>query len=263
MPWVRIDDHYDENPKIAQAGPLCVALWLAGLAYCNRNLTDGFIPWGTARGLVSWSYLEPEDDKGRRKVCEVGVSSGMAGEDVGSEYVIELLKKNGMWIEVPGGYKVHDYEDFQPTKEEVLALREERSRAGSKGARSRWGDRDNGKNGKTDDKSLAKPMAKSCPVPVPNKKEPSLNHDGFDQWWGEYPKKVGKQEALREWDKIHPTEELQAALRTALATQKRTVKAMRENDREHILDPCRWLKYRRWEDELLPSGPAEIVYPKL
>ena len=44
MPWVRIDDGYADHPKMAAVGPLGQALWLAGLAYCNRYLTDGFIP---------------------------------------------------------------------------------------------------------------------------------------------------------------------------------------------------------------------------
>ena len=69
MAWVKIDDHFDEHPKIAQAGPLAVAVWLAGLAYCNRNLTDGFIPWSKAQGLVSWQFLgaESDDPRGRKR----------------------------------------------------------------------------------------------------------------------------------------------------------------------------------------------------
>jgi hypothetical protein len=28
-----------------QVSPTVWGVWLAGLAYANRNLTDGFIPW--------------------------------------------------------------------------------------------------------------------------------------------------------------------------------------------------------------------------
>jgi hypothetical protein len=131
--WVRLDDHFDEHPKLAEAGPLGWALWIAGLAYCNRNLTDGFIPWAVAQHLVNWQFLgEPEED-GRRKLFTICVSCGMTGEDVDCEYVIPLLVTAGLWEQVEGGFYVHDYPDYQPTKAEVEAVREIKRRAGRAG----------------------------------------------------------------------------------------------------------------------------------
>ncbi len=49
----------------------------------------------------------------------------------------------------------------------------------------------------------------------------------------------------------------------AIRKQKATVKAMVEGDRHHILDPERWLKYRRWEDEVGGSAQREAKYPEL
>src|SRR6266496_292269 len=108
MPWVRVDDHFDEHPKFAQAGPLGMALWVTGLAYCNRNLTDGFIPWAVAQRLLTWEYLGPVEERGRR-VYKIGVACGMAGEDVDCDLVIALLVEARLWEEVSGGYRVHDY----------------------------------------------------------------------------------------------------------------------------------------------------------
>ncbi len=85
---------------------------------------------------------------------------------------------------------------------------------------------------------------------------------GFDVWWNEYPKKVGKIQAIKEWGKLHPDASLHAVLLEALRRQKGTVKAMVEHDRQHILDPERWLKYRRWEDEVA-AEPAAPQYPRL
>ena len=28
MPWIKVDDHFDEHPKIAKCGPLGIAMWL-------------------------------------------------------------------------------------------------------------------------------------------------------------------------------------------------------------------------------------------
>jgi len=130
MPWVRVDDHFDEHPKHAKAGPLGIALWLAGLAYCNRNLTNGNIPWAVAQRLLTWQFLgEPEED-GRRKVYTIGVSCGMSGEDVTCEFVIPLLVNAGLWEEVDGGFYVHDYPDYQFTRDEIEAFREAGKRGG-------------------------------------------------------------------------------------------------------------------------------------
>lgn len=124
MPWVKVDDHFDEHPKMARVGPLGWAMWLAGLAYCNRNLTDGFIPYTTARRLVSWDFLMPRNGSTIESIWTVGINTGMHGEDVDSPLVIGMLVNAGLWEEVPGGYRVHDYMEYQPSKLEVVAERE-------------------------------------------------------------------------------------------------------------------------------------------
>ena len=106
MAWVRLDDHFDQHPKIAEVGPLGIALWAAGLAYCNRNRTDGFIPWGTARSLLTWQFLGENDASGQdrgRKHYRISIVSGMVGDDVDSDFVIGLLLDGGLWEELDGG----------------------------------------------------------------------------------------------------------------------------------------------------------------
>jgi len=155
MPWIRIDDHYDEHPKFARAGPLGVVMWLAGLAYCNRNLTDGFIPWNVARRLVSWEFLMTEGD--RDLIWDVAIGTGMHGQEVDCPLVIELLLSAGLWTEEAGGYRVHDYSDFQPTKAQVVAERASKAAAGRAGGIAAAAAR-----------ATAGAVAKSKPVPVPN-----------------------------------------------------------------------------------------------
>ena len=153
MPWVKIDDHFDEHPKLARVGPLGWALWFAGLAYCNRNLTDGFIPWAIAGTLVSWDFL---DDVGPTRIY-VGSREEVFEENaVTSEFVIALLLGAGVWEEATGGYRVHDYDQYQPTKAAIEAERATKVAAGQAGgiaaARAR---------------AVASAVAQSKPVPVP------------------------------------------------------------------------------------------------
>ena len=89
MPWVRVDDHFNEHPKLAKVGPLGWGIWLAGLAYCNRNLTDGFIPLSIAEGFGgSFSTLDSPDKNGRQQIWTLARGSGFNGEDMTSSWVI-------------------------------------------------------------------------------------------------------------------------------------------------------------------------------
>lgn len=134
MTWVRIDDAFPEHPKVLSLGDdyeRGVALHVRGLCYCARNLTDGHVP----------ARMFREDAEIRSRLVEVG-----------------------MWHEVEGGFVIHDYLDYNPSKAEALALAEARRAAGKLGADARW----NGKShGKCDGKSHGKTMANGCPVPVP------------------------------------------------------------------------------------------------
>lgn len=96
MPWVRLDDQFPDHPKIDQAGPLAGWLFVCGLAYCNRQLTDGFIPKATMPRLST----VPNPAK-----------------------VARALVDAGLWDAVDGGWQVHDYLDFQPSRDKVLAER--------------------------------------------------------------------------------------------------------------------------------------------
>jgi hypothetical protein len=125
MPWVKIDDHFDEHPKVALVGPLGVALQVAALCYSNRNLTDGFVPRSAARRLVDFdglAYVSPTNDDGFG-----------TGDDVTAKLVIEQMLVAGVWTEVTGGYQIHNYGKYQPTREQVEAEREQKRTAGHLG----------------------------------------------------------------------------------------------------------------------------------
>ena len=171
MTWVRIDEEFYQHPKVAAAGPLALALQVAALCYCNRNLTDGFIPWGVARSLLSWEFLRPAeaDDARGPKVYKVSVCCGMSGDDVTSDFVTDLMCESGLWEQVDGGFRVHDYLDYQPSKAEVLQMREQRAEAGRAGGNARAKNKRDVKQPASDvpSKCSSKTLAKLYPGPVP------------------------------------------------------------------------------------------------
>lgn len=106
MTWVRLDETMVEHPKVAQLSDAAFRIHIDALCYANRNLTDGFVPTVIAHR------------RSRRRAAE--------------------LVAAGVWDAAPGGYQIHDFHDYQPTKAEVIELREKRSAAGKKGADARY-----------------------------------------------------------------------------------------------------------------------------
>lgn len=105
MTYVKVDDQFPEHPKVIDIGPLAEALWLRGLCYASRNLTDGFVPLG---------YLKRMGD-----LDAIALATSLADA--------------GLWQECEGGYRVHQYSDWQRTREEIDAIAEVRAEAGRRG----------------------------------------------------------------------------------------------------------------------------------
>lgn len=89
-----------------------------------------------------------------------------------------------------------------------------------------------------------------------SKKEP----DEFLTFWESYPKKKGKQEALRAWLKIKPDPELLSEILQAVANAKRDPQWTKNNG-DYIPLPASWLNGKRWEDEF-ESSPTVVDFVK-
>jgi hypothetical protein len=82
----------------------------------------------------------------------------------------------------------------------------------------------------------------------------TVHSERFDRFWDAYPKKVGKKIARMEWDKLKPGDELTAKILAAIERHKRSMRWLRDNGTA-IPDPCRYLKYERWNDNY-EEGPG-------
>lgn len=159
MSWAKFDDNFANHPKISELGSLAIPggwLFVCGTLYCAKFLTDGYIPLRQVVMLTSFEGLVADD------------------EPVTLKRVIDALLDVGLWEEAEGGYQVHDYLKYNPSKEKAQTLKEHRSQLGSIGAQKRWAVADDGKghskthgkrDGKTDGKTIAVPVPVPRPVP--------------------------------------------------------------------------------------------------
>lgn len=110
VPWVYLDDHFDEHPKVLEAREIhrdAPWLFVAGLCYCRRAATDGLIPGPQVGRLITH------------------FSKKAAG----------ALVTVALWDELgTGAMTVHDYGEWNRTNEE-------RSASARNAAQVRWGKR--------------------------------------------------------------------------------------------------------------------------
>ena len=140
MSWVKLDDGFYDHRKVVAAGAHGLALWVVGLAYCNRQpQRDGFIP----DGKVDCLFPIPKARSVAAKLVEVG-----------------------LWERVEGGYQVHDYHDFQPDSERAAEISAKRAEAGRRGGK---------RSGEARTKQIASPVASTGEATVARSNEANAN----------------------------------------------------------------------------------------
>lgn len=133
MTWVKLDDGLPDHPKVVGLSAEAFAVYVSGICYCSRNLTDGLIPRGALVRLTNAKRPTKAAD--------------------------ELVAAN-LWREHPQGWSVHDYTEHQRSRDEVIDISEKRAQAGAKGAAKRW-QLAMAEPSEGDSKSMASAMAKN------------------------------------------------------------------------------------------------------
>lgn len=152
MNWSKIDDGFFDHPKVLIAGEDAANLYVRGLVWCCRHLTDGAIPREALRTLTT-----------RRDAAALAVK----------------LVSAGLWEPREGGWAVHDFHDHNPTAAEVKARRSElsakRAEAGKRGGirsgQVRGGEA-NAKQNASKAEAHCLPVAEAKRSPVPSRPVP-------------------------------------------------------------------------------------------
>ena len=158
MAWVRIDDQMPQHPKVVQAGPFGFALQVAALCYANRYLTDGFIPKQVVKHLLN-DCLDDLLADAENKVVQAG-----------------------LWDVVEGGYQIHDYLKYQPSRAQVESARAQKQASGQAGGVASAKARAKA-HGQAEFKQNSTPNPNPNPNPNPKITPPTLPPTDFPEWY--------------------------------------------------------------------------------
>lgn len=229
MAWFKVDDGFYTSQKVlsiprdlrAQA----VGVWLLAGTWSADKMTDGVVP---AHILNEYG-------------CTNDIFNALC--DAGLWKMHEDIKPGD-----PSVIRFHDWAEYQPTREQMLAKRQEthekKVAAGKLGAAKRW--QGNSKAIAENSKAIANDSPVPVPEPIKNTSSPTVTD--FDSFWSLWPRKEGKANALKAYEKSLkkiPEPELLDKARLYVTSPLRP-------DVKFVPHAATWLNGERWADDLVP-----------
>ena len=218
--YARFDIGMDEHAKIMLLSDAAFRALFESTLYSRRQLTDGFL-----------------DERIVTRKWGLDVASELSTND----------PERPSWIKVDGGWMIHDFAEHQVTSADIQAKRE----AGRKGGLAKA------------EQKASKPVAPAkhlldvCSSTSLAKTEtetetykktsssPATPPMEFDTFWAQYPRKVGKQAAIKAYAKSLKLTTPERILEGVKLLKSET--AGKEPD--FIPHPSSWLNAGRWDDE--------------
>lgn len=219
--WARIMASAWRHRKFLGCDPDAVALWGMALSWSMDNKTDGVIEADAIPQIL------PVLSAARARAA------------------VKVLTTRKLWDREPGGYKVHDFTDYNATDEYLESRRD----AGRKAAEARWGHADRNANRNADGNTEEEEEVEEEKNLTTPRADRAGARETFKGFWTAYPRKVKKALALRAWLKLSPDQALVEQILAAVKAQAASPDWAAENGR-YIPHPANWLRDRGWEDEV-------------
>ena len=214
--YARFDIGMDEHAKIMLLSDAAFRALFESTLYSRRQLTDGFL-----------------DERIVTRKWGLDVASELSSND----------PERPSWVKVDGGWMIHDFAEHQVTSADIQAKRE----AGRKGGLAK-ASKPLAPASKTLEQTASTSLAKTETETETYKKtssSPATPPMEFDTFWAQYPRKVGKQAAIKAYAKSLKLTTPERILEGVKLLKSET--AGKEID--FIPHPSSWLNAGRWDDE--------------
>lgn len=261
MTWFKVDDSFYRHRKVRKLGRervrvaikvAAAGLWTLSGDHAADNLTDGFVPW---------EVIEQWDP--RRVLAHKLITVGLW--DVASR-------------EGEQGIQFHDWDDYQPSRDQVVQRRKVDAERKARWRESRKESRQESRRdserpsqrpsrqesqGESRKESVlpdpTRPEKKESPGgdSRPRKRDRDPDPDRFDEFWSAYPRRVQKRRAEQAWNAALGRGADPSALVDAAA---RFATAVADRDLRYVPHPASWLNSGAYDDE--PEPPQKRNHRK-
>lgn len=99
MTWLRLDDGFPRHRKVRRLSHVAFRLHVSAMCWCAEQLTDG---------LILATEIDDVSDLSAKELAKA----------------LPELTSRGLWDTRADGWVIHDYLDYNPSREKVLAERE-------------------------------------------------------------------------------------------------------------------------------------------
>lgn len=221
MTWFKVDDHLHSHRKAMRAGTEAMGLWVLAGSWSAAEESDGWVP----------DYV-------------LGRLVGAPGVALADQLVAAGLWETGT-VDGEDGYRFREWEDYQPTRAQLEAKREQ--------ARERM------QRVRANGAGTARAVTPTPTRPDPTNNTTAADAAEFETWWEGYPRKIGKAAAAKAYAKARKS----ASAQELIAGQANAVAVWQaaRTEPQFIPHPATWLNQGRWMDEQLTLPGAEQQRP--
>lgn len=254
MAWIESHQELGQHPKTKKLARLLEVKLPTAVGHLH------FIWW--------WALNYAQDGSlDRYEAVDIADAAVYDGDP---QRLLDALIDSGYIDKTDAGLTLHDWDEYAGKLLEKRAKDRERKRTAAAEAR-RSGDIPQTSVG-TPSEDAALPNVHNQPTvhnqpnttnntepTVPNQTNPAppaTAAETFEEFWKEYPKKVGKAKCSDVWKRLKPKPDLFEKIMTALRVQKQSPQWTKDGG-TYIPNPLTWLNQRRWEDE-----PVEPIKPE-
>lgn len=244
MNWLNLRTAHLRGPEFVGSSPMERGVWLCVLAYCAEVENGGRIA-----GAASWKSRQWQQACGvtRNEIDKTTRLLSWNGEDLivwnyPNEKEKEVVFKRNVAVEngKKGGRPLKNGSVEEPTSETnekptLVISDNQRPKAG--------GERKEKEKGMEPPKP---PIVSASPM------------EGFEDFWSEYPNKVGKGKARDAWKK-HKCSPLTPEIIGAVGQSKRSLGWLKDSGR-FVPNPATWLNQSRWEDTPAPAETPRVEF---